>query len=82
MILTVEISMYPLQEDYATPILAFIEQLNSRKGLRVNTTSTATTVSGEYESVMLALTELFLWSYQKHGKAVYVTKFIPGYDPN
>lgn len=82
MILTVEISMYPLQEDYKAPILAFIEKLHTRKGLRINTTATATTVIGEYETVMLALTELLLWSYQEHGKAVYVTKFIPGYDPD
>lgn len=81
MILTVELSMYPLNENYVEPILAFIAELNARKELTVNTTATATTVTGEYESVMLALTELLLWSHQKHGKAIFVAKFIPGFDP-
>lgn len=81
MILTVELSMYPLNENYVEPILAFIAELNARKELTVNTTATATTVTGEYESVMLVLTELFLWSHQKHGKAIFVAKFIPGFDP-
>lgn len=81
MILTIEMSMYPFQEDYKTPILSFIEKLNTYDTLHITTTATATMVTGEYESVMLMLTEMLLWSYQTHGKAVYVTKFIPGFDP-
>ena len=81
MIMTVEISMYPFDADYKTPILAFIARLNTHKGLRINTTATATTVTGEYGAVMRTLTELFEWSYTAHGKAVYVTKFIPGFEP-
>jgi uncharacterized protein YqgV (UPF0045/DUF77 family) len=73
--------MYPFQQDYKVPIQNFIDKLNTYKGLRINTTPTATMVTGEYESVMLMLTEMLLWSYQTHGKAVYVTKFIPDYDP-
>jgi uncharacterized protein YqgV (UPF0045/DUF77 family) len=73
--------MYPFNEDYKTPILAFIAKLNTHKGLRINTTATATTVTGEYAQVMRTLTELFEWSHATHGKAVYVAKFIPGYEP-
>lgn len=81
MILTVEISMYPFVENYKTPIQGFIDKLNSYTTLRINTTPTATMVVGDYESVMLMLTEMLLWSWQTYGKAVYVTKFIPDYDP-
>ena len=81
MILTVEISMYPLVENYKTPIQGFIDKLNSYTNLRINTTPTATMVVGDYESVMLMLTEMLLWSWQTFGKAVYVTKFLPDYDP-
>ena len=79
MMLTVEISMYPFQEDYKTPILAFIKELNTRAGLRVQTTATATTIVGEHEHVMSVLTELFAWSHAELGKAVFVAKFIPGF---
>jgi uncharacterized protein YqgV (UPF0045/DUF77 family) len=81
MIITVEVSMYPLQENYKDPITAFIERLHTYAGLRINTTATATTVTGEYQTVMRMFSEMLEWSYNTYGKAVYVTKFIPGYDP-
>lgn len=81
MMLTVEISMYPFQEDYKTPILAFIKQLNTHAGLRVQTTATATMLVGEYQAVMKVLTEMLAWSHTQLGKAVFVAKFIPGYEP-
>lgn len=81
MIITVEISMYPFKEDYKTPILGFIEKLNGYPGLRVNTGATATLVTGEYRTVMNTLTEMLEWSFNTYGRAVYVTKFIPDYNP-
>ncbi|MEY4640522.1 MAG: hypothetical protein RLZZ227_516 [Pseudomonadota bacterium] len=81
MMLTVEISMYPFQQDYAPPILAFIKQLNTQAGLRVQTTATATLIVGEYGLVMRVLTEMLKWSHETLGKAVFVTKLIPGYAP-
>ena len=82
MMLTIEISMYPFQQDYKTPILAFIKQLNTYAGLRVQTTATATLVVGEYAAVMAMLNEMLAWSHEAHGKAVFVTKFIPGFEPD
>ena len=79
MMLTVEISMYPFQQDYETPILAFIKELNSHAGLRVQTTATATLIVGEHQTVMKVLTDMLAWSHDTLGKAVYVTKFIPGF---
>jgi len=79
MMLTVEISMYPFQQDYETPILAFIKELNSHPGLRVQTTATATLIVGEHQTVMKVLTDMLAWSHDTLGKAVYVTKFIPGF---
>ena len=82
MMLTIEISMYPFQQDYKAPILAFIKQLNTYAGLRVQTTATATMVVGEYKAVMAMLGEMLAWSHTTHGKAVFVTKFIPGFEPD
>lgn len=81
MIMTIEMSMYPLQENYRELILDFIERLNTYAGMRIDTTATATTVTGEYRTVMSMLSEMLEWSHNTHGKAVFVTKFIPGYDP-
>ncbi len=82
MMLTLEISMYPLQADYRPLISDFIARLNSNyPQLRINTTITATTVVGEYDGVMQMLSDMLRWSNATHGRAVFVTKFIPDYDP-
>ena len=82
MMLTVELSMYPLQADYRPLISDFIDRLNSEyPGLRINTTITATTVVGEYDAVMEMLRNMLRWSNARHGRAVFVAKFIPDYDP-
>jgi uncharacterized protein YqgV (UPF0045/DUF77 family) len=82
MILSVEISMYPFVEDYKRPIQGFIDKLNTVDGLRVQTTATATLVTGDFDLLMNTLGELLRWSYETYGKAVYVTKFLPGFAPD
>jgi uncharacterized protein YqgV (UPF0045/DUF77 family) len=57
MIVTVEISMYPLHRDYENDIILFIQNLKKRDGLSVLTTAMSTYVKGEYSLVMSAITE-------------------------
>jgi uncharacterized protein YqgV (UPF0045/DUF77 family) len=75
----VEISMYPFNEDFKTQIKSFIDKLNTYPDLDISTTATSTTVFGEYQYVMEVLTAMIAWSYEEHGRAVFVSKFIPGY---
>lgn len=77
--LAIEISMYPLAEDYLKPIRGFIAQLNSYQGLEVTTFPSATLLVGDYDVAMDALKHALRWSEAEYGKAVFVTKFIPGY---
>jgi uncharacterized protein YqgV (UPF0045/DUF77 family) len=78
--LTVELSLYPFNTNYKTLIKDFIAELNKREGLVVKTSVTSTMIHGEYGHVMDTLKELFAWSYQKHGREVFVAKFIPGHE--
>lgn len=80
--MTVELSMYPFQENYRDLIGDFIDQLNQYPDLTITTCATSTMIFAEYSLVMKALTELFQWSFETHGKAVFVAKFIPDYDPD
>ena len=80
--ITAEISMYPLRDNFIPPIDAVIEKLNSFEGMQVDTFATATTIIGDYDFVMDALKETLAWSYEQFGIAVFVTKLIPGYDPD
>lgn len=80
MLLSAEISMYPLAENYIPPIDAFIEKLNSYAGLKVETFPTCTVIMGEQERVMEVLQDAMVWSHEKYGKAIFVTKFIFDYE--
>ena len=51
----VEISLYPLQREFAPLIREFLARLNTDPGLRVVTNSMSTQVFGTYEAVMEAL---------------------------
>lgn len=59
MIVTIEISLYPLIQDYEDPIINFINNLKQYKTIKVFTNAMSTQVSGEWKIVMRALeTEL------------------------
>jgi len=73
-----EISMYPLKEQYIPPIQEFIDRLNTHQNIKVVTTATSTTVSGEYLSTMQLLAEEMQHSHQKIGQAIFVCKFLNG----
>jgi uncharacterized protein YqgV (UPF0045/DUF77 family) len=51
----VDISYYPLVEDYERPIKAFIRGLHEHRGLRIATNPLTTQVSGDYDVVMNAI---------------------------
>lgn len=51
----VDISYYPLAEDYERPIKAFIRGLHEHRGLRIATNPLTTQVSGDYDVVMNAI---------------------------
>lgn len=76
--LSVEISKYPLADDYITPIKGFIEQLNTYPDLKVLTNTMSTQVFGDYDVVMQALQACIKWSFEHYGKVVFVCKFIHG----
>ena len=57
MTVSLDLSLYPLTPDYETPIKDFIRRLRATEGLSVATNPLATQVTGEYDTVMRALTE-------------------------
>ena len=72
----VELSMYPLVNDYIGPIKAFIERLNSYSNLTVITCSTSTQVHGDYTEVMQVLGVEMQRTHEEVGQAVFVAKFL------
>ena len=76
--LVAEISMYPLKEHYIELIQEFIDRLNTYESIKVVTTATSTSVSGEYLPTMLLLAEEMQRSHEKVGQAIFVCKFLNG----
>jgi uncharacterized protein YqgV (UPF0045/DUF77 family) len=78
----VEISLYPLADDYIAPIAGFIERLNAHPGLRVVTNSMSTQVFGEYQRVFDVLGGECRQTFEEAGKAIFVMKVLgPLADP-
>lgn len=74
--LSVEISKYPLADDYIPAIKDFIDRLNSTSGISVVGNTMSTQIFGEYDLVMSVLTTEMKRSYERFGKAIFVCKFI------
>lgn len=53
---SIEISYYPLNNEYKAPIKKFIESLSKHENIVVQPTSMSTRVFGDYADVMKAIT--------------------------
>ena len=72
----VEISLYPLHQQYIPPIQDFIDRLNLDRRLRVVTNSMSTQVFGDYDAVMQVLVRELRLTFEANDKAVFVMKVL------
>jgi uncharacterized protein YqgV (UPF0045/DUF77 family) len=72
----VELSLYPLTDQFVPPILDFIGRLRDWPGLAVVTNSMSTQVSGEFDVVFEALRAEMGRSFAGDRRAVFVMKVI------
>ncbi|WP_404369040.1 YkoF family thiamine/hydroxymethylpyrimidine-binding protein [Marinobacter sp.] len=77
MYLSVQLSCYPLADDFRSPIKAIIERLKNT-GLEVYPNRMSTQIFGDYDQVMQVLSDTMKWSFETYGKAVFVANFIEG----
>ncbi len=77
--LSVEISMYPLQDGYKPKIKDFLNTLNSNAGdIEIRTSNMSSRVFGEFDSVNALINASMKESMQRYGKIVFVCKFLAG----
>lgn len=72
----VDISLYPIADDFIPPIDDVIERLNSHESLQVNTNPMSTQVRGEYDEVMVALNREIKATFVSTPRAVFVIKVL------
>ncbi|MFT7234486.1 MAG: hypothetical protein ACI9QV_000048 [Methylophagaceae bacterium] len=74
--ISVDISLYPLTEDYVEPILAFIARLETNPKLIVKRNSLSTQIFGEYREVMDVIDSQMEVVFTQLPHSVFAMKFI------
>ncbi len=72
----VDISLYPLDQNFLAPIKDVIERLKANTALEVITNPMSTQIRGEYGEVMAALSQEIRVSFEQTPKAVFVIKIL------
>jgi len=72
----IEISLYPLHQQFIPPIEDFIARLNRDGTLRVITNSMSTQIFGEFDAVMARLVPELRTTFERNDKAVFVMKVL------
>lgn len=73
---SVEISMYPLIQDYETPILDFIQRMNTYPDLEIITNKLSTQIFGNYDQIMAALSKEMKISFEQDNTVIMVMKVL------
>jgi len=76
---SIDISMYPNQEDFIPPIKGFIKEINKYKDLKIITFPTSTVVQGDYDHAMDSIKQTIASCHKRFNNAVYIIKVIPDY---
>lgn len=71
-----EISMYPLNQEYESSILNFIATLQKNKNLTIEVNSMSTQVSGEFTEVMQTYTQAAKQAFEESNTTVLVSKLL------
>ena len=72
----VDISLYPIAEDFIPPIQDVIERLNAHAAIEIATNPMSTQVRGEYDDVMAVLNQEIKTTFEQCPKAVFAIKIL------
>lgn len=75
---SVDISLYPLNENYIPAIDDFIARVSNYEWVEVTKNDLSTQIFGEFNTVMEILTNELRHSWETHGSGVFVIKFLMG----
>lgn len=74
----VEISLYPLRDNYLEVIKWFIARIDNYPQIRRSTNGMSTQLQGEHAELMQFISLEMANAYDRFGRSVFVCKFIPG----
>lgn len=74
--ISLEISLYPLDDNFLSIIQDIVARLNACQQVTCITNTMSTQVFGEFKDVMLLLEQTVHYSFDTYGKQVFVAKFL------
>ena len=72
----VDISLYPLAEEFLAPIKDVIRRLNDHESVEVETNAMSTQLRGEYDDVMNVLDQEIRRTFEQVPKAVFAIRIL------
>jgi uncharacterized protein YqgV (UPF0045/DUF77 family) len=72
----VDISLYPLADEFLAPIRDIIARLNTHDSLEVRTNPMSTQIRGDYDDVMSALQREMKTTFKTVPKAVFAIRIL------
>ena len=75
---SVDISLYPLKEEFKKPIKAFINKIDNQDKFKVKRNNMSTSIFGEYKEIMLWITNNMEETLLDDENAVFVLKIVGG----
>ncbi len=72
----VDISLYPLADDFLSPIKNIVGRLNDNSSVEVVTNAMSTQIRGEYNEVMAVLNREIRETFEQCPKAVFAIKIL------
>ena len=76
--ISVDISLYPLTDDYIPAIKAFIDRISEYDDVVLVSNDLSTQLFGDYDRIMEVLGIELKRSWQTYGKGVFVVKYLLG----
>ncbi len=73
---SVDISLYPLTEDYIPAIQEFIDRVQQYPDVSVVRNDLSTQLFGDYDLIADVLKMEIRLSWEKHGKSIFVVKYL------
>ncbi len=74
--ISLELSLYPLTDNFLNVIQDIVEKLNADDKVTCITNTMSTQIFGELNDVMALLNSIISYSFETYGKQVFVAKFL------
>ncbi|MEP1742682.1 MAG: YkoF family thiamine/hydroxymethylpyrimidine-binding protein [Kangiellaceae bacterium] len=74
--ISIELSLYPLDDQFLSIIQDIVKRLNDDQRVECFTNTMSTQIFGEMDNAMSVLKEIVSYSFEQYGKQVFVAKIL------